>query len=409
MQWLFLMSPVAHDSASTLLQKIVGMAYPFMDLILVTAVVRLAIGAGKRAPSLYLMGAAAFALFLTDTVYTYISVQGLVYDQSGFLEAGWGMFYLLWGAAALHPSMRHLADRAPDQETRLTRARLILLGAASLIPQPFGRSSCSARLRPTCGSSRSRRPSCSSWSWPGWPAWSADRSSPPPREGASQRRCRARHGDEPGEHLRGDVAGRSRAGRRRGRPGCWSRPRPTTPTSSRWSPRPGEPSASRAPYPCRSRKKRDRLQSHHSYEVPIEEAELASSLGMPPDSAFVLNAPLFMKEELRVCSWWPDRRASRERSGTPWRLCPRRSPWRSTARSRPRSCSSGRARRDSPRWSRTPRTWSWSSRPTPRSDTSALRSNACSATRPASWRTKLTVLIQPEDRAGAAVPHVRRA
>ena len=78
MQWVFLMSPVAHDSASTLLQKIVGMAYPFMDLILVTAVVRLAIGAGKRAPSLYLMGAAAFALFLTDTVYTYISVQGLV-------------------------------------------------------------------------------------------------------------------------------------------------------------------------------------------------------------------------------------------------------------------------------------------------------------------------------------------
>jgi hypothetical protein len=42
----------------------------------------------------------------------------------------------LWGAAALHPSMRHLADRAPDQEAaRLTRARLILLGAASLIPQ----------------------------------------------------------------------------------------------------------------------------------------------------------------------------------------------------------------------------------------------------------------------------------
>ena len=28
--------------------------------------------------------------------------------------------------------------------------------------------------------------------------------------------------------------------------------------------------------------KRDRLQSHRSYEVPTEEAELASSLGMPP-------------------------------------------------------------------------------------------------------------------------------
>ena len=84
---------------------------------------------------MYLMGAAALSLFLTDTLYTYISVQGLVYDQSGYLEAGWGLFYLLWGAAALHPSMRSIADRAPDTAVRLTRARLILLGCASLIPQ----------------------------------------------------------------------------------------------------------------------------------------------------------------------------------------------------------------------------------------------------------------------------------
>ena len=53
------MSPVAHDSASTLLQKLVGMGYPFMDLVLVTVVVRLAIGRGRRAPSFYLLPAAA--------------------------------------------------------------------------------------------------------------------------------------------------------------------------------------------------------------------------------------------------------------------------------------------------------------------------------------------------------------
>jgi hypothetical protein len=33
-----------HDSASTPVQKLVGMAYPFMDLMLLTAVVRLAVG-----------------------------------------------------------------------------------------------------------------------------------------------------------------------------------------------------------------------------------------------------------------------------------------------------------------------------------------------------------------------------
>ncbi|MGH2635056.1 MAG: putative bifunctional diguanylate cyclase/phosphodiesterase [Actinomycetota bacterium] len=133
--WVFLMAPTAKDSASSLLTKLVSMGYPFMDLILLTVVVRLVIGPGRRGLSFYLMPAATLALFMTDFAYSYIGVQGLVYDQSGYLEAGWGMFYLLWGAAALHESQRHLAERAPDQEVRITRGRLILLGAASLIPQ----------------------------------------------------------------------------------------------------------------------------------------------------------------------------------------------------------------------------------------------------------------------------------
>ena len=78
------------------------------------------------------MPAAVLSLFVTDFVYSYISVQGLVYDQSGYLEAGWASFYILWGAAALHPSMVTLSERAPDKEIRLARGRLILLGAASL-------------------------------------------------------------------------------------------------------------------------------------------------------------------------------------------------------------------------------------------------------------------------------------
>jgi diguanylate cyclase (GGDEF)-like protein/PAS domain S-box-containing protein len=133
--WVFLMSPIAHDSTSSWLQRIVSMAYPFMDLMLVTVVVRLAIGPGKRPPAFYLMAAAALALFVTDFVYSYISVTGAVYGQTGVLEAGWASFYLLWGAAALHPSMRSMSDRAPDQEMRLTRARLVLLCIASLTAQ----------------------------------------------------------------------------------------------------------------------------------------------------------------------------------------------------------------------------------------------------------------------------------
>ena len=45
--------------------------------------------------------------------------------------------------------------------------------------------------------------------------------------------------------------------------------------------------------------KRDRLNTHRSYEVNVEDAELAEPLGFPPESEFLLSGPLFMKDELR--------------------------------------------------------------------------------------------------------------
>jgi PAS domain S-box-containing protein len=131
--WVFLMSPTAHDSSSSWLQRVVSVSYPFMDLMLLTAIIRLAIGAGKRPPAFVLMGTAALALLSTDFVYAYISAQGIVYDQSGYLEAGWATFYLFWAAAALHPSMRQLEEASEPRELKRPKRRLYLLAGASLI------------------------------------------------------------------------------------------------------------------------------------------------------------------------------------------------------------------------------------------------------------------------------------
>jgi diguanylate cyclase (GGDEF)-like protein/PAS domain S-box-containing protein len=302
-QWVFLMSPVAHDSASTLVQKLVGMAYPFMDLILLTVVVRLAIGAGRKAPSLYLMGAAAVALFATDSVYTYISVQGLVYDQSGYLEAGWGMFYLLWGAAALHGSMRHIAERAPEQEVRLTRGRLILLGAASLIPQGVrgiqllrGESTdlWVITLSTTClfilvaarMAGLVHRQEQSAIREKALRNAGAALVTATNRESiyaATLQAARALVGEDAGIRLLVST-------------------NPDDPDTFRVvASTGGEEGVEGASVPLSilPQWKRDRLQSHRSYEVPAAEAELAGMLGIPDNASFVLNAPLFMKEELQ--------------------------------------------------------------------------------------------------------------
>ncbi len=132
--WVFLMAPIAHDSDLNLMAKLVSIAYPLMDLMILTAAIRLAVGIGTRPTAFYLMTLSIVALFVTDSIYSWISVHGIVYDNTtGYLEAGWALFYLLWGAAALHPSMRQLEEPAPEREVKNPRLRLFVLAGASLM------------------------------------------------------------------------------------------------------------------------------------------------------------------------------------------------------------------------------------------------------------------------------------
>src|SRR5207302_9968843 len=59
--------------------------------------------------------------------------SGVIHHSGGPLEAGWLSFYLLWGAAALHPSMRSIGERVTLRESKRPRSRLIMLGGASLV------------------------------------------------------------------------------------------------------------------------------------------------------------------------------------------------------------------------------------------------------------------------------------
>ena len=111
------------------------MAYPVMDLILLTVAVRLAVGAGRRALSLLLMLAAIAALFITDTIYAWILLHVEAYKPgSSILELGWAAFYVGLGMAALHPSMCSLTERAPSHRERIGWARPVVLGSAALVP-----------------------------------------------------------------------------------------------------------------------------------------------------------------------------------------------------------------------------------------------------------------------------------
>ena len=131
--WQLLLEPIASAADSTIDQTLVALAYPALDLVLLTVVVRLALGAGRRKLSLYLMVAAVMSLLATDSVYSYLGVQGIVYSGPGLLDVGWGAFYLLWGISALHPSMASLTVRAADDGGRPSWIRLATLAGATLL------------------------------------------------------------------------------------------------------------------------------------------------------------------------------------------------------------------------------------------------------------------------------------
>ena len=137
LSWILQIAPYIHESSTALLPKLVSVAYPMGDIILLAAAIRLVLDGGRRQRSFYLMGASIVSLLATDFIYGVMTLDGTFHHQL-LLDLGWFSYQLLWGAAALHPSMAAMdepvADRdAKDREAKLTPVRLSLLTGASLI------------------------------------------------------------------------------------------------------------------------------------------------------------------------------------------------------------------------------------------------------------------------------------
>ena len=133
LSWIFLIAPNVHLSGLTWLAKSVSVAYPLGDVLLLAAAIRLAVDTGRRSVSFGLLVGSIVCLLATDSAYNYALLKGTYSHKQLIYDAGWIFYYLLWGAAALHPSMRTLEEQKADQRTRLTPLRMVLLGGACLI------------------------------------------------------------------------------------------------------------------------------------------------------------------------------------------------------------------------------------------------------------------------------------
>ncbi len=132
LSWVFLVAPNLHLSGLTILAKLVSVAYPLGDVLLLGALIRFAVQAGAKGPAFYLLVAGTVGLLATDCAYNYALLAG-TYNHQLVYDAGWLAYLVLWGAAALHPSMRGLEEPAADTRVRLTPTRLALLAFACLV------------------------------------------------------------------------------------------------------------------------------------------------------------------------------------------------------------------------------------------------------------------------------------
>jgi diguanylate cyclase (GGDEF)-like protein len=129
--WLFVMSPIAHDQSLTSTGRLISLAYPLGDVLLLATALRLSMGWSRRPPAYWLLGIGIAALLAADSAYL-AALQAGSYASGGSIDLGWLASYVLLGAAALHPSMKALSEQASEGLPRLTPLRLALLACASI-------------------------------------------------------------------------------------------------------------------------------------------------------------------------------------------------------------------------------------------------------------------------------------
>jgi diguanylate cyclase len=131
--WVYLIYPYYGAQALSRLGRLTSVAYPAMDIIVLGVVARVAAGAHRREPAFAFLLSGAIVLLLSDALYGAKLVGASTGTGTGTLmHAGWATYYVLLGAAALHPSMRLLSTPGPQSDGHLSRARLALLTCASL-------------------------------------------------------------------------------------------------------------------------------------------------------------------------------------------------------------------------------------------------------------------------------------
>jgi len=128
--WLFLVMPAWTGDGDPVIARLVGVAYPLCDVLLFAMLTLLATSIGTENTAFRLIAGSVGALLVADSGFAVSAFVPAFAGHTYLLDALWLASYVLWGAAALHPSMRGLSTPPPERIERLSSARMVALAAA---------------------------------------------------------------------------------------------------------------------------------------------------------------------------------------------------------------------------------------------------------------------------------------
>jgi diguanylate cyclase (GGDEF)-like protein len=131
LSWTFLVRPALAELPGDLVAGLVALAYPVGDVVVLAMLVRVFAAAGHGSRAFGLLAGAAVCMLLADTLWQYAEAYAGLDDS--WIDPVFMASYVLWGAAALHPSMRRLSDPSPSSRHEFSPLRLAVLTAASLL------------------------------------------------------------------------------------------------------------------------------------------------------------------------------------------------------------------------------------------------------------------------------------
>ena len=130
--WAVVLGPLAGLADPEPVSFAVSVAYPLGDLLLIGMAFALALTPGARGASFVLVLASLVLMLFGDLVYG-LQTLDETYVNGSALDAAWMLAYVVFGAAALHPSMAEVLAPRPVIVTLLGPVRMALLGIAMLV------------------------------------------------------------------------------------------------------------------------------------------------------------------------------------------------------------------------------------------------------------------------------------